>query len=594
MAQVKDDNILKTGNFHTPVGDDIARGMLNFVKDVKPSLTEEDTDARDIEGGLNLGSMAGPSEQSPAPQGKENKYLDPSLRQGKGAGAKKVLAGIGPALGGSISGGLEAAAHPFKKNLYEKTIKRGSKGKSEIRHLRLIQGLELMAAFRAQAQMRLANAERYLLETDQKHQAALTNYDNIDIVKKQSEANKKLTKKGQSEGEQSMSLDAAIVSTGEVWKDVTQTAIYRSTLKQYKLDVLEESKKYEKFGERAMVGIGRKAKVGIAGVLGGSVLNLLTGGLYRIEKTQVGGGYDVKFEGKSFIDDFKVAVADYVKLAGSAGGERIRGLGGVHGARAYGVLQIVAKAIGLLKSIATTLALFIPPGAPVLMSIALYSAVVKAALELTLMIWAGIGSAKTNDPRSRAYLKGKIAEHGLQFGGDAANVATVGTLAGLSAGGGAWTGKETFGLFDPKGGAFGGAGKTVENWSQNIGGQEQYFGKLLRPLFDQSKQVVNIGNAIGSGIGQGVNDANVRNMAKNQQDTEDQEAGKIQKAIQDHGVKPKMSTINKNLGVAFRYIGGGAKGNHGKRVQARLLKIQPELNIVKNVTDQMNQQVQGL
>jgi hypothetical protein len=543
---------------------------------------------------MDFGHLSGGIEQTAAPQGKENKYLDPSLRQGKGAGAKKVLAGIGPALGGAVGSGLEAAAHPFKKNLYEKTIKRGSKGKSEVRHFRLIQGLELMAAFRAQAQLRLSNAERYLLEADQKHQASLTNYDNIDVVKKQFEANKKLAKKDQPEGEQSMSLDAAIVSTGQVWKDVTQTAIYRSTLKQYKLDVLEESKKHEKFGERALVGTGRKARVALAGVLGGSVLNMLTGGLYRIEKTNIGGGYDVKFEGKSFIDDFKLAVADYQKLAGSAGGERIRGLGGVHGARAYGVLQIVAKAIGLLKSIATTLAMFIPPGAPVLMSIALYSAVVKAALELTLMIWAGIGSAKTNDPRSRAYLKGKIAEHGLQFGGDAANVATVGTLAGLSAGGGAWTGKETFSLFDPKGGAFGGAGKHVENWSQNIGGKEQYYGKLLRPLFDQSKQVVNIGNAIGSGIGTGVNDPNVRNMTKNTQDAENEEAGKIQKAVQDHGVKPKMARINKNLGIAFRYIGGGEKGGHGKRVQERLLKIQPELNIVKNVTEQMNGQVQGL
>ncbi|MEI2420622.1 hypothetical protein V6O07_10145, partial [Arthrospira platensis SPKY2] len=104
------------------------------------------------------------------------------------------------------------------------------------------------------------------------------------------------------------------------------TTVYRSTLKQYKLQILEESKQYEKFGERAMVATGRKIRTAVAGILGGAVLGTLTGGLYRIEKTSVGGGYDVEFEGKSFIDDFMVAAQDYAKLAGTANGQPIRGL----------------------------------------------------------------------------------------------------------------------------------------------------------------------------------------------------------------------------------------------------------------------------
>ncbi|MBX3001180.1 MAG: DUF4157 domain-containing protein [Caldilineaceae bacterium] len=510
-------------------------------------------------------------EQPVAPQGKGNKYIDPSLRVGKGVGAKKVLKGAGQGILDLGATAGEAIAHPFTKNLYEKTIKRGSEGKKEIRHLRLIQGLELMALFQVQSELRMQNAQQYLQDTETKHQTALNNYDTIDKAKKANEA------KAKKEREQSVP-SGLIQGTGNAWKAVTDTGIYRSTLKQYKLDVLDESKKYEKFGERAMVATGRKIRTAIGGVLGGTVLNLLTGGLYRIEKKNIGGGYDVEFEGKSFVDDFVAAAHDYVRLTTSVKGGHVRGLGGKRGAKAYGVLQIIAKALGLLKSICSSIALFtlpLPPVSGAYASIALFAGMVKAALELLLMIWAGIAAKKTKDPRSRGYLKGKIAEHGLQFGTDMTTVVTAGVMAGVSGDPGQFMGKTVKGLFE-EGGKYGGL---ISN-------------KVLSMGADQGvKQGATILNAIGSGIGTGVNDENVRNMALNQQVSDDsvkEAQGQTQKS------KDWMAKINSGFEIALRKIGGGPGKGHGKRVTKRLEKIKPQLDLVRNATQGLNEQVQNL
>jgi hypothetical protein len=514
------------------------------------------------------GSEDGQAQQSTV-QGKGNKYLDPSLRVGKGAGAKKVLKDAGSGIADLAGTAGDAIAHPFTKG-YEKAS-RGSEGRRDVRHLRLIQGLELMSLFQVQSELRMQNAQQYLEDATTKHQAALNNYDKIDEAKKVNEAKPK--------NDREQTVPAGLIQgTGKAWKDVTDTGIYRSTLKQYKLDVLDESKKYEKFGERAMVATGRKIRTAIGGVLGGTVLNLLTGGLYRIEKKDVGGGYDVEFEGKSFVDDFVAAAHDYVRLTTSVKGGHVRGLGGKHGARAYGVLQIIAKALGLLKSICSSIALFtlpLPPVSGAYASIALFAGMVKAALELLLMIWAGIASKKTNDPRSRGYLKGKVAEHGLQFGTDMTTVVTAGVMAGVSGDAGQFMGKTVKGLFE-EGGKYGGL---IPN-------------KVLGMGADLGvKQGATVLNAIGSGIGTGVNDENVRNMTANQQ-TNDSSVKEAQGQTQNS--KDWMAKINSGFELALRKLGGGASKGHGKRVTERLQKIKPQLELVRNATQGLNEQVQGL
>ena len=483
---------------------------LKLLADAGKDTSQEEA----AQGGAEYGAAMAAMEKTPnqdLPEAKGNKYLNPSLKEGKWAGFKNKVGGGLMKAGSTIAGGAKSlgklAISPFMAlgRLMDRKLFRRDRGK-RIAKARAVQGLELMAKFQVESEQRLAEAEKYVGETTLLHQKSLETYDKIDLDKKESEL-----------GAGDAKLNSAILLAGQSWSDVGKTGGYRDTLKKYRDDVVAESGKYSKFGARAM-GTGKKVAMTLLGLLTGTGLKVLTGGLFRLEKTEVGAGYSATLQKKTIWDDLKQAYRDFKEAT------HLKGMGGKWGARIYAVLQGFSFFLGIARTLCSTIALYLTmtgvsaPVAGGFASAALYSAIAKAAVDLALLIWTGIASQMTVDPRARSKLKGRIARHGMEFGEGVATAATAGMLAGITADPGAFVGHVTPKVFDTSQSTGGGA----MNWSQHLPvvDKEFYFMKMGANV--AISQAIPLSATLGTTIAEGVNDSNVR-ANKMKKDTATQE-----------------------------------------------------------------------
>lgn len=510
-----------------PLSDDEAIDLLE-----SGDLDLDDADSLDDDDMAEVAETGNEFAQSHALQGREqargkgNKYIDPNLKQGKWAGFKSWVGEKASGVGSSIASGAKAGAKtlssPFRamgRGLDRKVFRR-DRGK-KIAKAREIQGLELMSVFYTQARKRFEDAEQFAGGAAQKYDDALTTYDAVDAAKKQHE-------KGTPQD-----INPHVLSVGKSWEDVMEAAKHRAKLKDYKDQVAKESDKYKKFGERAMGGA-KSFGYTLAG-LGGTVVKTLTGGLIGWEKVEKDGGYSAGLKLTTIWDEIKKIWAEFKQIYATFKGKGIRGLGGKIGAIIYSILKITSVVLGVIKNLASAVALWSTIAAAASMggagavtgvatSIALYSAVAKAVIDGVLLVWSIIASKKTKDPRVRSRLRGDVARHGVGLGESLVTVASAGLAAGVSGDYSAFTGgwlAGREGLAAPAG-AFGKTGESGssqvynvinDNWSQNIGGKEVYFGGLLRTganvAVGQSPTVL---NKVGTGIAGAVNDDNMRQM----------------------------------------------------------------------------------
>ena len=471
---------------------------LKLLADASHDTSQEEAAQSGTEYGAAMAALEKPPNQD-LPEAKGNKYLNPSLKEGKWAGFKNKVGGGIKKAGSTILGGAKSlgklAISPFMAlgRLMDRKIFRRDRGK-RIAKARAVQGLELMAKFMIEAEQRLADADKYVGETTLLHQKSLETYDKIDLDKKESEL-----------GAGNAKLNGAILMAAQSWSDVAKTGLYRDTLKKYRDDVVAESGKYSKYGKRAM-GTGKKIAMTALGVLTGTGLKVLTGGMFRLEKAEVGAGYSATLQKKTIWDDLKQAYRDFKEAT------HLRGMGGKWGARIYAVLQGFSFFLGIVRTLCSTVALYLTltgvsaPVAGGFAAAALYSAIAKAAVDLALLIWTGIASQLTVDPRARSKLKGRIARHGMEFGEGVAAAATAGMLAGITADPGAFVGHMTPKVFDATHSTGGGP----MNWSQHlpIVDKEFYFMKTGANV--AIGQALPLSSTLGNTIAEGINDSNVR------------------------------------------------------------------------------------
>jgi hypothetical protein len=510
-----------------PLSDDEAVDLLESGDlDLDDENSLDDDDMADVAETGNEFAQSHALQGRDQAKGKGNKYLDPNLKQGKWEGFKSWIGGKASGAGSAIASGAQAGAKtlfgPFRalgRGMDRKVFRR-DRGK-KIAKAREIQGLELMSVFFTQARNRFEDAEQFAGAATQKYDDALATYDALDTAKKQHE-------KGTPQD-----INPHVLSVGKSWEDVMEAARHRAKLKDYKDQVAKESDKYKKFGERAMGGA-KSFGYTLAG-LGGTVVKTLTGGLIGWEKVEKDGGYSAGLKLTSIWDEIKKIWAEFKQIYATFKGKGIRGLGGKIGAIIYSVLKITSVVLGVIKNLASAVALWSTIAAAASMggagavtgvatSIALYSAVAKAVIDGVLLVWSIIASKKTADPRARSRIRGDIARHGAGLGESLVTVASAGLAAGVSGDYSAFTGgwlAGREGLAAPAG-AFGKAGDSGssqvynavnDNWSQNIGGKEIYFGGLLRTganaALGQSPTVL---NKVGTGIAGAVNDDNMRQM----------------------------------------------------------------------------------
>ncbi|MEG4301541.1 DUF4157 domain-containing protein, partial [Microcoleus sp. D3_18a_C4] len=466
------------------------------------------TDIKDSEASAEAGvsegdQLAGQTmEPDQAPQGKGNKYIDPSLKQGKMAGLKGFFGGSFSKAWSGFKSLASAVWSPFKGLGRKVDRKLINKDKGEkVAEARMIQGLELMAMFEAQAEQRLKEAEKCGGETVEMHEQALATYDEID-------AGKKNQKTGGDFDTKQFTL-----KVGKSWENVEKSAVYRVKLEKYQADVKEESSKYEKYGARAM-GTGGQLARKIAAGAGNAALRIATLGTVGLKTKEVGAGYKSEIKATTVKQEFMAAAKEFQAIVAGTNGEGVKGLGGQTGAKAYAVMQGISTALGLLKSIFSALSLFTipaPPVAAVFTSLTLFTTIVKTAVDLALFIWTGIGTMKTNDPRSRSKLKGNFAKHGLAFGEGASAVGAAGLISKISRDAGQFKfDKQTAALGDvDTGGAFKGLGKDLIN---GIGGS-QHWGAVGKFAANTAiGQAIPLTNTIAGGVAGAIGDSNQEAM----------------------------------------------------------------------------------
>ncbi len=514
-------------NSHSgPLSEELA---LKVIGDPGDDITKQDAAEHGSEFGEAQAEVEKPKQETPA-ESKGNKYLNPSLKEGKWAGFKNKMGAGLEALPGKIKGGFASAggviAKPFKAvgRLLDRKVFRRDRGK-EIAKRRMVQGLEFMAKVQAESEERQANAEKWNTEAELLQAKALETYDKIDLDKKAAELNG-TNKPGQADPK----LNSAILQVGQSWKDVAKGALYRDKLKTYRDDVAAESDKYAKYGKRA-AGNAKKIGMTMLGLLTGTGLSMFTGGMIRFEKKEVAGGYSVTMQKKTIIDDLIQAYKDLKEAA------NLKGIGGKWGARIYAVLQGTSIFLGFVRTLCSSVALWLSltgvsaPVAGGFASAALYAAIAKAAIDLGLMIWAAIGSKMTMDPRMRTKLRGRIARHGLEFGEGAATVATAGMMSGITGSPGAFAGVIAPDVFN------------TEGMSKVSMGYLGYTGAN-----QAIKQSIGVTEKVGAMIGEGVNDENVR-ANKMRLDKADQPKKEVKE--QDKESTDKWATAKKEISAKW-------------------------------------------
>jgi hypothetical protein len=205
----------------------------------------------------------------------------------------------------------------------------------------------------------------------------------------------------------------------------------------------------------------------------------LTGGLYRIDADEVGGGYGVEFKGKTLMAEIERKKVELDRVLQGVKGKPIHGLGKTHesGAGAFVFFKKASFALQIIRDIASACALWVTiitlgVGAPVgavFASIALYTAFAKAAIDLLLLVWSGIGLAKTNDPTSRMILRAENTQAGLAFGEGAFMGTSAGLVMGLSGQQGMFNAQQQIGAFSEGSNLEGAIGNQTSQTFANVG-----------------------------------------------------------------------------------------------------------------------------
>jgi hypothetical protein len=295
-----------------------------------------------------------------------------------------------------------------------------------------VKRLELRAMLYAKAQKRMPLAKDHTEKVEALHQEATAHYAAIDQARSENEHGGKTVTPEQ--------INIAISHAGSARESVAKGTVHLEKMRKFKQEVYEESQKYEKYvGQRAMSSGKRKAKK-LLGIVAGGGLRALTGGMYRVEAADEAGGYRVNLKSVSIVEDMIRKHHELQAIVSGLDGSHVKGLGGKHGARAYAVFKGIAFGLQIARDIASAVALWVTivtggAGAPVgavFATIALYAALAKAAIDLLLLIWSGVGLANTNDPRSRSILRGENVRQGLALGEGAFAGASAGMMMGLS------------------------------------------------------------------------------------------------------------------------------------------------------------------
>ncbi|MCC6456798.1 MAG: DUF4157 domain-containing protein [Caldilineaceae bacterium] len=517
----------------------VGSGMARANSDGDPGMLDDE----------QAYAMAGGSRTMQNTQGPEGTEQDPEA-------AKKAEIAAGAQQGQKM---LEQAQQSSGGAKGKKPDEVSKLTKSEKKFAKQIKRLEIRAMLYAKAQKRMVLAEQYTKDTDVRYQRAKALYDEIDVAR--------------SSGNQSPEqIDLAIRKAGDAREQVALAAVNLEKMRAFKKEVYDESQKYEKYvGKRAMSSAMRKTKK-VVGMVAGAGLRVLTGGLYRIEAEDEAGGYRVGLKSRTILDDIIRKHYELKQILRGVDGKNVRGLGGKHGARAYVFFKGISFALQIVRDIASAAALWVTiitggQGAPVgavFASIALYSAISKAAIDLLLLIWSGVGLAMTNDPMSRSILRGENTRQGLAFGEGAFAAASGGLVMGLSGSTGLLS-------FQNQGAAFGAGSHTADLSGSMWGTPASMAVRSGVPV------VGNIGQKLGvNAMSPYAGHANVENTKVNQQ------AEKVRKA------KSAVRVLSHPVRSAFGALADLAQKKKRLR-KSKFIAMLPE--IAKTIED-LNSDVQ--
>ena len=299
--------------------------------------------------------------------------------------------------------------------------------KNEKKFAKQVKRLEIRHMLYIKAEKRASVAKQSMEDVDKLYIEAHALYIQIDGLRKSGNQTPEI-------------IDQATRAAGDARVKVATAAVHMAKLRKFKEEVYKESQTYEKYtGPRAMSKTKRRLKK-LGGMVGGAGLRALTGGLYGIEAQDEAGGYRVGIKSRTIIDDVIRKHFELKQIMHGVNDNPVHGLGGRDGARAYVFFKGISFALQIVRDISAAVALWVTlitggAGAPVgavFASLALFAGLSKAAVDLLLLIWSAVGLGKTNDPRSRAILRGENTRQGLAFAEGAFVGASAGLVMGLS------------------------------------------------------------------------------------------------------------------------------------------------------------------
>lgn len=298
--------------------------------------------------------------------------------------------------------------------------------------------LELRAMLHGKAQQRLDQMQDQRNQVDTLYNEAYQAYGRLDVMKKAGAGK----------------IDEAVKIASEAHLKHGRANAVVEKMRLTKQEIYAESQKFEKYvGERAMSKTKRRAKQ-LAGMIGGAALKVFTGGLYRFEAEQRGGGYRTALKSKTLLEDIARKVAELKILVKGLDGHGMN----KHAMRSFVFFKGLSFAIEVIRNIAGAIALWLGltvVGSPVgaaFATIAFYCAAAKLAIDTMLLIQASVARAKTNDPLSRILLSGQQSSLAAEIGSSAGALGGAGITMGVSGNTGIATGQvqqSAFGV-DPK------------------------------------------------------------------------------------------------------------------------------------------------
>lgn len=286
--------------------------------------------------------------------------------------------------------------------------------------LKAIRYLEMFARQSVESQMRLDRSVVAYQTIQQYNQQALSLYDEIAAEIKKPEG-------------QRGDLNSYISRVGASWVHLMDAERHRNTLKADKKTVVEESGKYNKYGERQIHSAKKLGKKIVAGAAG-AALGMVTFGRYEVEAADKGAGYQAQLQKVDRSEKIRKLVNQIVSIVANQGNQGA-GLGGAVGRAIYATLTAVSGIIPLLKPIFSTIGTIstivgailgaFTKGAAVgvfgaitttCFAINLTLSVIKLLTDAAMFLWTAIANMAAKDPRARINTGGKWRQQALLTG----------------------------------------------------------------------------------------------------------------------------------------------------------------------------------